>query len=292
MGSNHRFVLGTVQFGLPYGIANQTGQVSHDETVRILDYAWTAGISTLDTAINYGESEQRLGKIGVKQWRVISKLSAIPKNCNDVAGWVQKEFAASLDRLKLSKLYGLLLHYSEQLLQFQGNDIYQALVTLKNQGKVEKIGLSIYTPDELEVVWPRYQFDLIQAPFNVMDRRLVSSGWLKRLHQEGVEVHARSIFLQGLLLMEPGSKPAIFNRWEPLLNQWHSWLKTQKLTTLQGCLGFALLHPEIDQVVVGIDNLKHLQQILACSEKPIKTPPLSLMSEDLNLINPRLWKKL
>lgn len=285
-----RLALGTVQFGLPYGIANQAGQVSRDEATAILDHAWAMGFDTLDTAIAYGESEQRLGEIGVGQWQIISKLPAIPEPCTDVTAWVRESVLGSLERLRIPKLHGLLLHRAQQLLGPQGDALYRALIALKDQGMVEKIGVSIYGPDELDALWPRFQFDMVQAPFNIIDRRLAASGWLTRLHQAGTEVHTRSVFLQGLLLMEATKRPATFNRWHPLWQQWHRWLEDQALTPLQACLNFTLSQPEIDRVVVGVDSLKQLQGILGSVEVPAVKPPAALMSEDLDLINPSRWK--
>ncbi len=284
-----RLALGTAQFGLPYGVANQVGQVRGAKAGSILDLAWSAGIDTLDTAIAYGESEQRLGDAGVGQWRVISKLPAVPEGCTGVANWVRESIQGSLQRLQIPRLYGLLLHCPEQLLGPQGVELHRTLVALREQGKVEKIGVSIYGPDELDALWPRYRLDLVQAPFNILDRRLATSGWLTRLHQAGAEVHVRSVFLQGLLLMDAVDRPAKFNRWQPLWGEWHRWLDGQALTPLQACLGFAYSQAEIDRVVVGVDSLKQLQEILVGVKGPAVEPPTVLMSGDLDLINPSRW---
>jgi aryl-alcohol dehydrogenase-like predicted oxidoreductase len=217
---HNRIVLGTVQFGLPYGIANQNGQVSRSETAAILDHAWSAGLDTLDTAIAYGESEQRLGEINVEKWRVITKLSAIPENCSDVTSWAQKSLLSSLERLRIPKLYGMLLHRSKDLLGPHGDSLYNALLAGKDQGFVEKIGVSIYDPKELDSLPTKFKFDLVQAPYNIIDRRLALSGWLTKLHQAGTEIHVRSVFLQGLLLMKAEKKPLIFNRWQQLWLVW------------------------------------------------------------------------
>src|SRR5713226_3988847 len=161
-----RLALGTAQFGLPYGVANQVGQVvSRDEAEAMLNFAWAAGLDTLDTAIAYGESEQRLGEIGVNQWKVVSKLPAPPEGCADVAGWVQKSVEGSLERLKIGRLRGLLLHHPEQLQGRQGDELYRALGAVKDQGLVEKIGASLYRPDELVALWNRFELDLVQIPF-------------------------------------------------------------------------------------------------------------------------------
>jgi len=285
-------VLGTAQFGYAYGIANQSGQVSREETAAILDHAWKMGVHTLDTAIAYGESEQRLGDIGITRWRVISKLPTIPDACIDVAGWVQEWVMGSLRRLRIPKLGGLLLHQPQQILGPQGDALFEALLTVKGQGIVEKIGVSIYDPGELDALCSRYQFDLVQAPFNVFDRRLVTSGWLHRLRQAGIEVHTRSTFLQGLLLMKVSKRPTRFDRWCSLWDEWDRWLDGQALTPLQACLGFVLSHPEIDCVVIGVDSLRHLQEILHAANTKEVSVPLSLATEDLQLVNPSNWAKI
>ena len=285
-----RLALGTVQFGIPYGISNQQGKVSLDAATEILNYAHIAGISTLDTAIAYGDSENRLGEIGVKDWRIISKLPEIPIATNDVLNWVRESVNGSLHRLKIPCLYGLLLHRPQQLLSNTGQEIYNALDLLKKEGLVDKIGISIYSPTELEELCNRFSFDLIQAPFNIFDRSLKQSGWLSRLKLGGVEVHVRSIFLQGLLLMNPANRPAYFNRWQPIWIEWEQWLYTNNLTALQACLSFVLSNPDIDRVVVGVDCLSQLQEILAATTIEVVKPHDKLCSDDLDLINPARWQ--
>lgn len=284
-----KLALGTVQFGLPYGIANQAGQISINEVASILAHARKSGIEAIDTAIDYGESEQRLGEIGVKSWQVVSKLSAVPENCENVEDWVRESVLGSLERLRINKLHGLLVHQTQQLLSPHGNAIYQALSTLKDQGKIEKIGVSIYIPEELDALWPRFQFDIVQAPFNILDRRLATSGWLARLHRAGTEVHVRSVFLQGLLLMEAGERPEYFDRWQTLWTGWYQWLNSSGLTPLQACIGYVLQLQEIDRVIVGIDSLKHLVEIINAAEVDGVSAPELLSTEDIDLLNPLNW---
>lgn len=286
---NNRLALGTVQFGMPYGIANKAGQVSREEAGAILDYAAAAGIDTLDTAIAYGQSEERLGEIGVKQWRIISKLPAMPEPCHDVSSWVQKSVSESLGRLGINRLGGLLLHRPQQLLGQNGHALYAALEDLKQRGIVEKIGISIYDPQELEALMPIYRFDLVQAPFNVLDRRLITSNWLARLKQAGTEVHVRSVFLQGLLLMDASNRPKRFQKWQKLWDIWHEWLTASQLSPLQASLGFALAQAEIDRVIVGVDTVHQLQDILAAAGGRAPMPPIELNCEDIDLINPSRW---
>ena len=289
---HNNITLGTVQFGMSYGVANQTGQIPLEEAFGIMDKAWALGVNTLDTAIAYGESEQRLGEIGVERWRVISKLPVMSEGCKDVYGWVLKSVEDSLERLKINCLSGLLLHRPQQLLMPYGEILFKAITKIKEQGMVEKIGVSIYDPNELDVLWSKYHFDMVQAPCNIVDRRLITSGWLSRLHQAGLEVQVRSIFLQGLLLMDAENRPPIFNRWQLLWGQWHRWLADQALTPLQACLGFVRSQREIAQVVVGVDSLKQLQEIFGAFESPSVLPPDALISEDVDLINPSHWSML
>jgi aryl-alcohol dehydrogenase-like predicted oxidoreductase len=285
----NRLALGTVQFGLAYGVANQSGQISHEEGARILAASRAAGIDTLDTAIGYGESERVLGELGAAGWRVVSKLPAAPAE-DDVDEWVERSVAESLRRLRVDRLAGLLLHRPDQLNGPGGPRLFAALQRLKARGVVEKIGVSIYDPNELAAWWPRLEIDLVQAPFNVIDRRLVTSGWLEKLKDGGVEVHTRSAFLQGLLLMQRDRRPAWFDRWEPLLNRWDAWLVSSKRTALQASLGFALNTPGIDRVVVGVDSARQLKEILEVQNTNSAGVPDEIQSDDPDLVNPARWR--
>lgn len=285
-----RLALGTVQFGADYGIANAQGKVSPEEVEKILNCAYDAGVNTLDTAIAYGESEKVLGNIGVKSWRVISKLPTLPEMIHDTIGWVLQSVEDSLERLKIPKLNGLLLHNPKQLLDARGGELYEALISLKTQGIVDKIGVSIYSPTELEQLYPHFRFDLVQSPFNLLDSRLAISGWLSQLKQDQVEVHIRSVFLQGLLLMNSSNRPKYFNRWKNVWEQWDELIYHSNLSPLQICLGFVLSYPEFDRVLVGVDGLSQFLEILNSSKEYISEVPNSLHCNDTNLINPSCWK--
>lgn len=287
-----RLALGSAQFGFTYGIANQRGKVSYDEVTHILKVAKAVGIDTLDTAIAYGDSEARLGEIGVQEWKVITKLPSLPSQDSSIRQWVHDLCSASCERLKVEKVYGLLLHRPMELLQPYGSELYAALKELKVEGKVEKIGVSIYAPEDLEALYPQFCFDIVQTPFNGLDQRIVRSGWLARLKAEGVEVHARSIFLQGLLLMTPENRPTQFARWSHLWNQFHAWLRESKFTPLQACLGCAFHEQGFDRILVGVDSLNQLQEILDTLQIELPSWPVHLVSDDLDLIHPSRWETL
>ena len=290
--SVNRLALGTVQFGLPYGIANKGGQVSRAEAKSMLELVLANGVDTLDTAIAYGDSETCLGEFGTHGFKVITKLPTLPDNCADIAAWVQQELSASLSRLGATAVYGLLLHRSEQLLGSDGALLYQALQTLKDKGQVQKVGISIYSPSELIALTPHYDFDLVQAPFNLVDRRFHATGWMQRLKDDGVEVHTRSAFLQGMLLMERADVPVEFSHWSDLWDRWHQWLSEHDVSAVQACLTFPLSFPEIDRVIVGADSTKQLLQIFHAADSQCFQGSPNLQCEDENLINPALWSKL
>lgn len=285
-----RIALGTAQFGMAYGVANKRGQINPGEAGHILRRARAGGMDTLDTAIAYGDSEKTLGSLGVQEWKLVSKLPALPEACADIAAWVRLELEGSLTRLGVHKLHGLLLHRSQQLLEPHGAALYAALRDAQQRGLVDKIGVSIYGPEELGALWPKFRLDLVQSPFNVFDRRLVGSGWLERMHQAGMEVHVRSVFLQGLLLQPAAKRRSEFSAWKDLWSKWDDWLAAEQLSPLRASLMFALSRPEISRVVVGVDGAGDLDEILAAPTTDLIELPDFLESSDLRLINPTQWK--
>lgn len=285
-----RLALGTVQFGLRYGVANSTGQVDAGEAARILADARAAGVDTLDTAIAYGESEAVLGAAGVGGWNIVTKLPALPENCADPAGWAKAEVESSLARLGVPAVQAVLLHRPEQLLGPQGPALHGALRALKEAGFARQTGISVYSPADLAAIVPRFRPDLVQVPFNIVDGRWASSGWLDTLAAGGIEVHARSVFLQGLLLMPASRRPAWFSRWQPLWDAWEAWLAASGTTPLQACLRHALAVPAISRVVVGADSLAQWREIVAAADGVPLVPPPAIATEDPSLLNPAAWK--
>ncbi len=287
-----KLALGTVQFGLNYGVSNVTGKVSQTEATALLSYARETGIDTLDTAAAYGDSETVLGLLNVDGFRVMSKLPLQISENTSVGKWVENSVRESLLRLRQDTLYGLLLHRPSQLSGFSGDALYDSLLRLKCRGLISKIGVSIYDPTELDGLLKNFDLDLVQAPFSVVDRRLITSGWMGRLAARGIEVHVRSIFLQGLLLLTKRDRPHRFDQWESLWRRWHGWLEESKTNAVDACVRYALSHPGIAKVIVGVESRNQLQEIVtAVSKGPIEVPK-SLMSDSKALLNPAVWANL
>jgi len=285
-----KLALGTVQFGLKYGLGNTKGKVSKDEVSEILSIAKSIGINTLDTAINYGCSEKVLGEIGIRDWRIVSKLPNIGPDILNIQEWIAAEVESSAIRLNVESLTGVLLHHSENLLGERGAEVYIALQNLKKRGLVEKIGVSIYSPDELTLL-DAFNLDIVQAPLNVFDKRYVLSGWAKKLKDSGVEIHTRSYFLQGLLLMDKNNRPNKFNVWGDVWRKWDEWLKSRGISPVQACISYPLSISEVDCVLIGVDSVAHLEEIVANSSKEVLDYP-DFDNLDLRLIEPSRWKYL
>ena len=286
-----KLALGTAQFGQSYGVANTLGQVSISEATSILRYCEASGIQTIDTAIDYGTSEATLGIAGVSSFDVITKIQAIPTPCSDIGMWLDGQIEMSLTRLKAKKLYGVLLHRPEQLFESFGPILLQALIDLKVSGVVKKIGVSIYDPDDLENLYNLYDFDIVQTPFNLIDQRLISTGWLKKLKAKNVEVHCRSCFLQGLLVMGKEEIPRKFGAWDGLFSKWHDWLiNNSSISAAEACVAFVNSVQGIDKIVVGVDNQNQLEHLVNSLTRDIQIdfwPNIS--SDDMYLINPSMW---
>lgn len=285
----NRLAIGTAQFGLDYGIANRSGKVSLQEIERILQYSEDCGINTLDTAIAYGNSEARLGVLGVRDWKVISKLPSVPSSCKYVDDWVNSSVEGSLKRLKVDFLDGLLLHRPDDLNGKFGDQLYASLETLRNTGMVKKIGLSIYSPNELELFDHFSELNIIQAPFNLLDRRLMEVWNNFKSSANDMYIHTRSTFLQGLLLMSPEERPEKFGRWNELWSQYDDFITASGLSRLEVCINYVLSMKEINNIVIGVDTLEQLKEICVAALADTNDFPSDLITNDIDLLMPSRW---
>ena len=287
-----KIALGTAQFGLPYGISNSHGQVDRNEINHIWEVARGSDITMLDTAIAYGNSEENIGATDSVGFEIVTKLPSVPGTETSIAQWVQFQVATSLTKLKRNSVYGLLLHNPADLLAPYGDELLTSLENLKRDGLIQKFGISIYSPNELDSLVahnPNFLPDIVQTPLNIFDRSIESSGWLARLSAMNIEIHARSVFLQGLLLQLPTERSVAFDKWSPMFAQFESWINAQQLNPLAACLGHVLSYPEVAKVILGVTSAKELKQIIAASSTNHLRAPQSLQSQDVDLIQPMNW---
>ena len=289
-----KLALGTVQFGIDYGVNSLNGQVKSKEVKKILNYAYSKNIDLLDTALNYGNSEKIIGRFNVLNFKVVTKTRCFdnPKINNNDVKLLNNDFHQSLKNLKQDSVYGLLIHDANDLLKPGAEKLIDQLQKLKQFKKIVKIGVSVYDYSELKFIVDNFDIDVVQLPFNILDRRMVSNGMLTMLHKKKIDVHARSIFLQGLLLMSQQKRPSKFKPWSSLWKMWHEWLNDNRITALEATLRYALSIKEISKIIVGVDSKDQLEQIVISSEGNLPKIPLELCTNDVNLLNPSNWKKL
>ena len=262
-----RLGLGTVQFGLDYGVSNRSGRPDEREVAAILARAAGAGVGFIDTAPAYGEAEVLAGRYlpSGHGLRITTKTPMVVDAAIDArhGRQVLDGLAASLDRLKVNAVHGFLVHQSDDLARPGWQHLVDAMLEARARGWTSRIGASVYNSEQLALVESRFCPDIIQLPLNVLDRRPVTSGMLARLKAAGVEIHARSVFLQGLLLMEPGELPEFFAPVRQAVVGLREKWRERGLSPLGGCLAFALRQPEIDAVIVGVNHMNEFEQIEA-----------------------------
>ena len=285
------FCLGTAQFGSPYGIANKAGKVPTKDAEIIIKYCDNNGIDTLDTASLYGNAESILGEVGVQNWKVITKLQALPDGLNDVSGWVEKQVTESLARLKVPKLYGLLLHRPNNLFSQRSEELIHALSRVKESGLVSFLGVSVYSPEEIDDLLSVFPAELIQLPYNVLDQRFRHDGTIQKLNNSRIEVHARSLFLQGLLLMDSNDRPKYFQTWYRQLHDWDEYVKNSSLPSVAVCTRFVWQDQNVQKSVIGVQHVDQLQAIINTvpAIESVSDSLLRLRCEDQDLINPNKW---
>ncbi len=279
-----------MQFGLDYGVTNTRGMVRPAEVREILKLAVSAGIGKLDTAAAYGKSEEILGLSDLKGFKVYTKFQHPPET-GIIGDWVRTNAEESLRRLGLEKLSGVYVHSPDELLSSQGSSLFRALTDLKDLGLIEKIGVSVYHPEQLDRLLSEYPFQLAQFPLSILDQRFLGGDRLSRWKGLGLELHARSVFLQGTLLTEADALPDFFHPWTGYWKRLIEWRRSLNVSPVGSCLYPILGIPQIDAVVLGVDGLAHLEDIIrTLTEYSELEMPAELACEDKELILPYLWK--
>ena len=283
----NRIILGGAQLGLPYGVLGTGAKLNALEINDLFDAANSVGIQTIDTAIAYGTSESVIGDYSNSRFKIITKLPPLPNDVNDVSGWVRQQIDASLTRLQTNNIDALLLHHPQDLTGEFGVTLKKVIEELLSEGVIKRFGVSIYAPDELTTIVGHFPIDVVQTPFNVFDQRITP--WLETLSRNGIEVHARSVFLQGLLISPANARPARFGKWEAQFKQFDNWVSELSMSAISVCLGVALNQPGISHLVVGALSSSQLLETAAQIPKDFSHRSEHMQSNDLALIDPRVW---
>lgn len=295
-GLLHKFGLGTVQFGLDYGISNTAGSPPLEDVRTILKLADEAGFGILDTAPSYGDSEKRLGACGVSQFKlqIVTKTpvftdNVLTKNDGDL---VYRGVETSLARMKVPTLHGVLIHHADTLFKRGSEHVVDALLRLKADGLIHKMGVSVYDSAELDRVLNVFAPEIVQLPLNVLDQRMLASGDIAHLKKRNVEIHVRSLYLQGLLLMDINTLPDRFTPLKATLQRFHRDIASAGLSPLEGCLLFGQQIEEVDCLLLGVATSDQLRQIIDSGYnikgKTFNFSPYAEQSP--MLLNPANWR--
>jgi aryl-alcohol dehydrogenase-like predicted oxidoreductase len=283
----NRIVLGGAQLGLPYGILNGGETLSREEVARILDTAVDHGIDSIDTAIAYGQSESIIGETSQNRFNIISKLPPLPVDISNISEWVHSLVQGSLSRLKCTSLDALLLHRPQDLTGAQGAELYAAIESLISEKMIRRFGVSIYSPDDLEGIIGTFDIHVVQAPLNVFDRRIL--GVTDQLSALNIEVHVRSVFLQGVLIASPQDRPQRFEPWSEHFALFDEWVRSSGVSAMACCMGFALQQSGIAKLVIGTTSAESLDEIMNSIPNSVLEVPTHLQSSVEQLIDPRIW---
>lgn len=276
--------LGTVQFGCDYGISNTKGQVSFEEIEKILKFAKEQGIDTIDTANLYGKSEEVLGKFNLEDFNVITKTVKVDKTLdrNENFNRFKDNFYASQKKLGYIRLHGLMFHEATDLLGQNGYELWDLVSDFKEKDYVEKIGVSVYYPEVLIEITDKFDIDIVQLPLNLLDQRFLYL--LKELKEKNIEIHTRSTFLQGLLLMEDYDINPYFDEIKPLLRK----IPQPKINY---AVQFVESIKEVDKIIVGTTCLEDLKGIVKATIEDIKTLDYNKFRiDDEKFILPQNWR--
>ena len=279
-----KLIIGTAQFGFKYGL-NKT-KIKKLEIKNIEKILKKKSLKKFDTAINYGESEKIIGNFNIKK-KVITKIKLPIKKPKDLKKWFDKKLNKSLKKLKVKSLYGLLIHDTADILG-KNKEFLNILLDCQKKRLISKLGISVYEVSEINRVLKFWKPEIIQMPANIFDHRFLNDNFLYKLKKLNIELHARSCFLQGVLLEK---KIRIGNfKSKEIFSSFLNWCQKKQISNLEACIHFIKKIKQIDYLIVGVDNSSHLQEIISSFNKNLIFVPNYFVNNDKNLIDPRKWK--
>jgi len=283
-----RLGLGTVQFGQAYGISNARGRVPAQDVAAILRQAAAAGLRTLDTAAGYGDAEDVIGGLAAltQPFRIVTKTIALKNGLDAVVARARQ----SVKTLGRKPVDFLLVHSAADLMGNGGGELWKALLGLRDEGLFGGIGISAYVADDPVMLARKFRPDAMQVPLSLLDQRLIQSGALAAIKDQGVEIHARSLFLQGLLFLPEGKLPPKLASAASHLKRLRERFLEAGTAPLAAALAFALDRPEIDVAVIGVTTPGEFEEIVQATAQPSPTLdwPSCALNDEL-VLTPSRW---
>lgn len=283
-----KIILGSASWGSRYGEFNEAA-MALDEIPKLISYARKFGINEIDTAPSYGDAEEVIGAIPTPRTLLYTKVSQ--RDWDNGPESVQASLENSLASLRVSRLRGLIFHSAESVLR-EPRRAEAFMRRSVEDGIADQWGVSVYTPKEAAEIISVCRPDFIQLPASVADRRFEAAGLLDEMKLREIRVHARSIFLQGVLLQTPMSLPSFLTPLETWIIEFQNLADQQGLTRLQLCLFYVLMDVRFDKVLIGVNSQNHLKQILSASlgvEPTTNIADLAPVNQE-SLLDPRMWR--
>lgn len=283
----NKIILGTAQFSNDYGITNKQ-KLTKININEIIKEARNFQVNMIDTAPDYKDVERKLGLHNLLNFKIISKIALIDKNIPLDIKKVENNILSSLKNLRLKKLYAILVRNPLNILK--NKPLLNKILLLKEKGLIEKLGFTLYNPGELDKLYDLLKPDIVQIPHSIIDNRFDKKGWINKMYEDNVEIHVRSVFLQGVLTEDFKNLPNFFLQFKEYFFKFDSWLEQNKISKLEACLNHSIKDNRISKIVVGINSKKNLKEVLRVKHLKKLQFPVWLSSNDKNLIMPSRWK--
>lgn len=283
----NKIVIGSANLNTKYGL--KKNKINVNEFKRLINFAKLKGINLIDTSPNYSNSEKIIGALN-KKLKIITKIPKIPvhlKN-NKIKIWIRQQIKNSLNNLRTTNLHGILVQNAEVLISKNSELIFETLEDLKKEKRINKIGVSIYNFTTLKKIMNKYKVDFIQVPFNIFDQRLVEKNLINKIKKHGIELHVRSIFLQGLLTDGKTKLPHKMFKLEKNLNIWKNWTIKNNISPVNACLDFVSSFKSIDKFVIGFNGINDFKEIINHKKSKLNFKDLKFKIKQ-NIVDPRNW---
>ena len=290
LGNHNKIILGTVQMGLDYGINNKTGKLSFEESEKILNKAYFSGINTLDTAELYGEAHNVIGRFHENNPSIKFNINTkIPNNI--ILNQLEFKIESYLDVLRVDYLETIMFHSFDSYVK--NEEILLKLISLKNNGIIKNIGVSVYKNAEIENLLIDDSISVVQLPFNLLDNLNLKESLFEKLKEKNKLIHTRSAFLQGLFFKDLHDKNRIVQQLKAELDLLKKLALEYNCSIEQLAISYCYMQKEVDSVILGVDSLDHLNLNLKAANFNLTNEILEKINgikiKDINLLNPSLW---
>ena len=282
---NSKIILGSANFQNNYGIAKKS--FNNQNFKKILKVAAENDIKEIDTAFSYS-ADNKIRYFSKNKWKINTKIPSLNLNEN-IKKNIFKMVEKSLNYYKLDSFESVLLHNPAQILTSSGDKIINSLIHLKKKGLTKKIGYSVYYPEELRKLIKYFSPDLVQVPISIADKRFKNNKILKELKKNNIKIYARSIFLQGLLLLDKKRRPKYFKKWKNELSNWDNYIQKTNYDPVKVCIDFIDQIREIDKIIIGFNTVNQLEHIIKKFKEKKTLKFFNFRSVDNNFLVPTNW---